>query len=80
VWCLPYLDGSLQLEEDGLGDEYFTSFGAEVTNLGLEQLNLFAGSAAPHLQEAINYRVEIDFVLVRHCRSSSPAKKMARTG
>lgn len=74
-----YLDGSFQLEEDGLGDEYFAGLGAEVANLCLEQLDLLARSAAPHLQEAINYRVEIDFVLVRHCRGSSPAKKMAHT-
>jgi len=51
-----------------LRDEDLTGLGAEVTDLGFEQLNLLARAAAPHLQEAIDYRVEVDVVLVRHCK------------
>jgi hypothetical protein len=65
------LDGSFKLEKDGLRNEDLTSLGAEIADLGFEQLNLLARSAAPHLEEAIDYRVEVDFVLVRHCKCSS---------
>lgn len=63
----PYLDGRLKLEQDGLGDEDLAGLGAEIADLGLEKLDLLAGTAAPHLQKAIDYRIEIDLVLVRHC-------------
>lgn len=63
---MSHLDRSLELEQNGLGNEDLASLGAEVANLGLEQLDLLARAAAPHLQEAVDYRVEIDFVLVRH--------------
>jgi len=45
-----YLDGGLELEEDGLRDEDLAGFGAEVSDLGLEQLNLLTGAAAPDLE------------------------------
>jgi hypothetical protein len=74
------LNRSFQLEQDGLRNEDFPSLGAKVTDLGLEQLDLLAWATAPHLQEAIDYRVEIDVVLVRHCEVSSilPDEAMAR--
>jgi hypothetical protein len=52
---LSYLNRSFQLKEDGLRDEDFTSFGTEVPDLDLQQLHLLARTAAPHLEEAINY-------------------------
>lgn len=60
------LDGSLKLKQDGLRDENLTSLGAEVTDLGFEELNLLARATASHLEEPINYRVKIDLVLVCH--------------
>lgn len=60
------LDGSLKLKQDGLRDEDLTSLGAEVTDLGFEELNLLARATASHLEEPINYRVKIDLVLVCH--------------
>ncbi len=65
---MSHLDGGLELEQDGLGDEDLASLGAEEANLGLEKLDLLAWAAAPHLQEAVDYGVEVNFVLVRHCR------------
>jgi hypothetical protein len=78
---LSHFDGSLELEQNGLRDKDLAGLGTEITNLGLEQLNLLAWAAAPHLQEAVDYRVEIDVVLVRHCkiRSTLLAEIMART-
>jgi len=75
------LDGSLELEQDGLRDKDLAGLGTEITNLGFKQLNLLAWTAAPHLQEAVDYRVEIDVVLVRHCKIPSTllAEIMART-
>jgi hypothetical protein len=40
---------------------------------------LLAGSAAAHLEEAVDYRVEIDFVLVRHFETSPAAKERAQS-
>ena len=68
---LSHLDRSFELEQDGLRDEDLAGLGAEITDLGLEQLDLLAWAAAPHLQEAVDYRVEIDVVLVRHCKVPS---------
>jgi len=65
---IAYLDRSLKLEQDGLRDEDLAGLGAQITNLGFQQLNLLAGPAAPHLQEAVDYRVEVDVVLIRHCK------------
>jgi hypothetical protein len=72
---MSYLDGSFELEQNGLGDEDLAGLGAEVPDLGLEQLDLLAWAAAPHLQEAVDYRVEIDVVLVRHCNPSIPPSR-----
>jgi hypothetical protein len=44
------LDRSLKLEEDGLRNEDLTSLGAKVTDLGLKELDLLAGSATSHLE------------------------------
>lgn len=65
---MAYLDWSLQLEEDGLGDEDLASLGAQVSYLRLEQLHLFAGATATHFEQAVDDGVEIDIVLVRHDR------------
>lgn len=61
-----YLDGSLELQEDGLRNENLASLGAEVADLGLEQLHLLAGTASSNLEEPVDYRVKIDLVLVSH--------------
>jgi hypothetical protein len=63
-----YLDGSLELEQDGLRDEDLASLGAQISNLGFKQLNLLARTAASHLEQAVNYRIEVDLVLVSHDR------------
>lgn len=60
-----YLDGCLQFQQYGLGDEDFPSLGAKITNLRLQKLNLLARPAAPHLQQSINDRVQIH-VLIGH--------------
>lgn len=60
------LDRSLKLEKDGLRDEDLTGLGAEIPDLGFEELDLLSRPAASHLEEAVDYGVEIDFVLVRH--------------
>lgn len=52
--AITHLDGSFQLEQNGLRDEDLTSLGAEITNLRLQQLHLLPRAATPHLQEAIN--------------------------
>jgi hypothetical protein len=44
------LDRGLELEEDGLGDEDLAGLGAEITDLGLEELDLLAWAAASHLE------------------------------
>jgi hypothetical protein len=72
-----YLDRSLQLEQDGLRDEDFTGLSAKISDLGFEQLNLLSRSAASNLKEAVDYRVEIDFVLVRHCKFSPARERRA---
>jgi hypothetical protein len=77
---MSHLNGSLELEQDGLGDEDLAGLGAEIADLGLQQLDLLAWAAAPHLQEAVDYGIEVDVVLVRHCRIPSIllAETMAR--
>lgn len=47
---MTYLDRGLELEEDGLGDEDLAGLGAEITDLGLEKLDLLAWTAASHLE------------------------------
>ena len=47
---MTYLDRGLELEEDGLGDEDLAGLGAEITDLGLEELDLLAWAAASHLE------------------------------
>lgn len=61
-----YLDRSLELKQYGLRDENLTSLGAEVANLGLEQLHLLAGTASSDLEEPVDYGIKIDLVLVFH--------------
>lgn len=72
---LSHLNRSFKLEQNRLRDEDLTGLRAEVTDLGLEQLDLLAWAAAPHLQEAIDYRVEVDVVLVRHCNALNPPSR-----
>lgn len=61
-----YLDGRFQLEEDGLGDEDLARLRAEEPNLGLEELHLLPGATTPDLEQAIDYRIEVDLMLVGH--------------
>jgi len=70
-----YLNWSFQLKQNRLRDEYFTSLGAKIADLGLEKLDLLPRTAAPHLQEAVNYRVEVDFVLIGHCQNPRQPKR-----
>lgn len=65
---ISYLNRSFQLKQNWLRDEDLTGFGTEVTDLGLEKLDLLARTAASNLQKAVDYRVEIDFMLVRHLK------------
>ena len=50
-----------------MGDEDLTSFGAQITDLCLQKLDLFAGAASSDLQQSVDDGVEINVVLVRHC-------------
>lgn len=61
-----YLDGCLKLKQDGLRDEDLAGLGAQVPDLGLEQLDLLAGTAATDLQEAVDYGVQVDVVVICH--------------
>ena len=79
-WHVADLDGRLQLQQDGLGDKDLASLGAQVADLGLEKLDLLARPAAPHLQETVDHRVEVDFMLVCHCRVWFTRQRVARTG
>jgi hypothetical protein len=72
-----YLDRSLELEQNGLGDEDLASLGAKIADLGLEKLHLLPRTTASNLKETVDYRVEIDLVLVRHL-DSSPASRLKR--
>lgn len=49
-----YLYRSFELEQNGLRNEDFTSLGAEIANLRLEELNLLSRPASTHFQESIN--------------------------
>lgn len=64
--ALSYLDGSLELEEDGLRNENLASLSAEEANLSLEKLDLLSRPATSDLEQPVNYRIEIDLVLVSH--------------
>ena len=61
-----YLNGSFKFKQDRLRNEDLACLGAEIADLGLEQLDLLAGTAASDLEEAVDYGVEVDLVLVRH--------------
>ena len=63
---ITYLDGGLELEEDGLGDKNLTGLGAKVPNLGLEKLNLLTGAAASNLEKPVDYGIEVHLVLICH--------------
>jgi len=49
-----YLYWRLELKENGLRDEDLTGFRAEISDLGLEQLHLLAGSAAAYFEESVD--------------------------
>lgn len=66
-----HLDGSLEFEENGLGDEDLAGLGAEEADLSLEELDLLARAAAPDLEEAVDYGVEVDLMLVCHRKELS---------
>lgn len=61
-----YLDRRLQLKEDGLRNKDLASLCAEEPNLGLEELDLFAGAATTDFEEAVDYGVQIDFAVICH--------------
>lgn len=60
--CWTHLDGSLELEQDGLRDEDFAGLSAKISNLSLEQLHLLARPAASDLQEPVYDGVKIHLV------------------
>lgn len=60
-----YLDGCFQLQQNGLRDEDFSRLSAEKANLRFQELNLLSRPATPHLQQTVNDRVQIHF-LVSH--------------
>lgn len=62
-----YLDRSLKLEENGLGDEDLASLCAQETDFSLEQLDLLAGATAADLQKSVDYGVQINIMLICHC-------------
>jgi hypothetical protein len=62
-----YLDRGLKLQEDWLGNEDFASLRAEITDFCLQELYLFAWSAASNFQQSIDDGIEVYIVLVRHC-------------
>lgn len=55
-----------KLEKNRLRDEDFAGLGAEISDFGLEQLDLLARAAAADFQETVDDGVEVDLVLVRH--------------
>ena len=61
------LYGRLELEENGLRDENLTSLGAQVSNLGLQQLDLLAGPAAADFQQPVYDGIEIHLVFCHSC-------------
>jgi len=73
------LDGSFKLEEDGLGNENLASSGAEVTDLGLEKLDLLARSATADLEQSVDDGVEIDVLLVRHYEKALQEGRKGKT-
>lgn len=64
-----YLDGGLKLQQNGLGNEDLAGLGAEETDLRFQELHLLARTAAPHLQEAIDDRVQIHFLIGHNGRT-----------
>lgn len=73
-----YLNRSLQLKEDGLRDENLTGLGAQEANLTLEELDLLSGPAASNLEQPVNYRIEIDLMLVCHLRDAPRGRNGSR--
>ena len=72
-WCknkkvtkTTYLDRSLQLKQDWLRNEDFTSLCAQEADFLFEQLHLLAGPGAAHLQQSVYDGVEIDVVFASH--------------
>lgn len=60
---------SLELEQDGLGNENLAGLGAEIANLRLQELNLLARPAAAHLEQSVDDGVQVHLLLVRHGES-----------
>lgn len=69
-----YLDRCLQLKQDRLGDENFPRLCAKITDFRFQKLDLLSGSAAPHLQQSVNDRIQIH-VLIGHGVLSSEGGK-----
>lgn len=72
-----YLDRSFKLEKNGLRNEDLARLRAEVSDFRLEKLNLLSGTAASDFEETVDYRIEIDLVLVGHRGEFSRAGEMA---
>lgn len=47
-------------------DKNLAGLGAKVPDLGLEELNLLARAATSHLEEPVDYGIEVDLVLICH--------------
>lgn len=73
-----YLNRSLQLKEDGLRNENLTGLGAQEANLALEELDLLSRPAASDLEQPVNYRIEIDLMLVCHLRDAPRGRNGSR--
>lgn len=50
----PYLYGSLQLQQNRLGDEDFPGLGAEIADLRLQKLDLLSRAATSNLQQSVD--------------------------
>lgn len=61
-----YLDRRLKLQQDGLRDEYFTGFCAQITDLCFQELHLFAWAATSDFQQSVDYGIEVYIILIRH--------------
>lgn len=67
------LDRSLELEEDGLRDEYLSRFRAQMTDLRLQQLHLFTRPTSPDFQQSVYDRVEVDVAGIGHVLAAAAA-------
>ena len=76
--CYSDLDWCFEFEKNRLRNEDLSSFCTEIPNLGFEQLNLFPWSTSSHLEQSINYRVQIHLILISHC-CLTPSRQKRKT-